>query len=41
MAHAHIHLIPIDGMRDMEFSRAKLTMSPEALSALAERIRKA
>ncbi len=39
--HAHIHLIPIDGMRDMEFSRAKLTMSHEAFAALAERIREA
>lgn len=39
--HAHIHLIPIDGIRDMEFSRAKLTMSQEAFAALAERIREA
>lgn len=39
--HAHIHLIPIDGMSDMEFSRTKLTLSHDALAAIAERIRKA
>jgi histidine triad (HIT) family protein len=39
--HAHIHLIPIDGMHDMEFSRAKLKMDAVELSALAERIRQA
>lgn len=39
--HAHIHLIPIDGMHDMEFSRPKLKLSQEEFAALAERIRKA
>lgn len=39
--HAHIHLIPIDGVHDMEFSRAKLKMPPEAMAALADRIRTA
>jgi histidine triad (HIT) family protein len=39
--HAHIHLIPIDGMHDMEFSRAKLKLSQEEFAALAERIRNA
>ena len=39
--HAHIHLIPINGMHDMEFSRPKLTMSHEALAALAQRIAEA
>lgn len=39
--HAHIHLIPIDGMHDMEFSRPKLKLSQEEFSALAERIRNA
>ena len=39
--HAHIHLIPIDGMHDMEFSRAKLKMDATELSALADRIRQA
>ncbi len=39
--HAHIHLIPIDGMHDMEFSRPKLKLSPEEFASLAERIRNA
>lgn len=39
--HAHIHLIPIDGMHDMEFSRPKLKLSQEEFASLAERIRKA
>lgn len=39
--HAHIHLIPIDGMHDMEFSRAKVKLSQEEFAALAERIRNA
>lgn len=37
--HAHIHLIPIDGIHDMEFSRPKLKLAPEAMAAIAERIR--
>lgn len=37
--HAHLHLIPIDGVHDMEFSRPKLKLAPEAMAALAERIR--
>lgn len=39
--HAHIHLIPIDGLHDMEFSRGKIEMSQAELSTLAERIRSA
>jgi histidine triad (HIT) family protein len=39
--HAHVHLIPLDRMSDMDFSRPKLKLSPEELAALAERIRKA
>ena len=39
--HAHLHLIPINGMHDMEFSRPKLKRTPEELAALAERIRNA
>lgn len=37
--HAHIHLIPIDGMHDMEFSRPKVKMTSDELAALATRIR--
>jgi histidine triad (HIT) family protein len=39
--HAHIHLIPIDGVHDMEFSRPKLKVSQEEFAALAQRIRNA
>ncbi len=39
--HAHVHLIPLDRMSDMDFSRPKLKLSQEELAALAERIRKA
>lgn len=37
--HAHIHLIPINGMDDMNFSRPKLHFSEEELEATAEKIR--
>jgi histidine triad (HIT) family protein len=36
--HAHIHLIPIDHMSDMDFARPKLRCTPEELAAIAERI---
>jgi histidine triad (HIT) family protein len=39
--HAHLHLIPIDHMGDMDFSRPKLKPSQEELAALAECIRNA
>lgn len=39
--HAHIHLIPINGISDMEFSQPKLERSQEELASLAERIRNA
>ena len=31
--HCHIHLIPINNMEDMNFSRPKLTVSTDELSA--------
>ena len=37
--HAHIHLIPINSMGDMNFSRPKLKFSDEKLEGIAERIR--
>jgi histidine triad (HIT) family protein len=37
--HAHIHLIPIDNMDDMNFSRPKLELSDEELAEIAGRIR--
>lgn len=39
--HAHMHLIPIDGIHDMEFSRPKLKRSTEELADMARRIREA
>lgn len=37
--HAHIHLIPINSMDDMNFSRQKLSLTEEQLEAVAEKIR--
>lgn len=39
--HAHIHLIPINGMDDMNFSKQKLNPSKEELSEVAEKIKQA
>ena len=39
--HAHIHLIPMNRVSDLDFSRPKLTFTPEDLEATAEKIRKA
>ena len=38
--HAHIHLIPLHGMHDIDFSRPKLKFSQEELASTAERISK-
>ncbi len=38
--HAHIHLIPMNSMDDMNFSRPKLKFSEEEMEGIAERIRK-
>lgn len=37
--HAHIHLIPMNSMEDMNFHRPKLSFSEEQLTSIAERIR--
>jgi histidine triad (HIT) family protein len=39
--HAHIHLIPINNMDDMNFTNPKLNVTPEQLEATAEKIRQA
>ncbi len=36
--HAHIHLIPIRQMSDMDFSRPKLSLPAEEMQRLAERL---
>lgn len=39
--HTHIHLIPINGISDMEFSRPKLQISHEELAEIAKKIQEA
>lgn len=36
--HAHIHLIPLKSMYDMDFKRPKLSFSPEEFKIIAEKI---
>jgi len=36
--HAHIHLIPIDSLQDMDFKKAKLKLSPETFEAVQQKI---
>ncbi|MBL7898628.1 MAG: HIT family protein [Crocinitomicaceae bacterium] len=36
--HAHIHLIPINGMKDMDFSQPKLKFSAEEFASIAKQI---
>ena len=37
--HAHIHLVPLNDMDDINFSRKKLKFSNEELAATAKKIR--
>jgi histidine triad (HIT) family protein len=37
--HAHVHLIPLDRMSDMDFTRPKLQPGQDELAALAARLR--
>jgi len=39
--HAHVHLVPLNDMDDINFSRKKLKPSREELVATAEKIREA
>jgi histidine triad (HIT) family protein len=39
--HAHVHLIPINSICDMDFSQPKLSISSERLQELADLIRNA
>jgi len=41
VAHAHVHLVPINHVEDINFSKEKLKLSDEQLSNHAERIRQA
>jgi histidine triad (HIT) family protein len=38
--HAHIHLVPLNSMSDINFARPKLKLSKEEFESIAERIRK-
>lgn len=37
--HAHIHLIPINGLHDIDFSKPKLQLTEEEFKEIAEKIR--
>lgn len=39
--HAHLHLVPIRAVSDLDFNRPRLEPTPEELTALAEKIRQA
>ncbi|GIV41940.1 MAG: HIT family protein [Vicingaceae bacterium] len=39
--HAHIHLIPLDNIDDINFSRPKLKLTPEELEEIAQKIKNA
>jgi histidine triad (HIT) family protein len=39
--HAHVHLIPINAEKDMNFSSKKLKLSPEEFESIAKRISEA
>src|SRR5690606_234517 len=38
--HAHVHLIPLNSMGDINFSNPKLKLSEEELASIASRIRR-
>jgi histidine triad (HIT) family protein len=39
--HTHVHLVPMNSMGDINFTKSKLNPSREELAEVAERIRKA
>ncbi len=39
--HAHVHLIPINSLYDIEFSKPKLQLSQEEFETIAQKIRNA
>ena len=39
--HAHVHLIPIDKLDDMNFAKPKLSLSPNELSEIANKLSEA
>ena len=41
ISHAHIHLIPLDNMNDINFNQPKLNLSSEEMQQIADKIRNA
>ncbi|HLS96203.1 histidine triad (HIT) family protein [Sphingobacterium allocomposti] len=41
VAHAHIHLIPLNNVDDMNFARPKLTLADDEMVGISEAIREA
>lgn len=39
--HTHIHLVPMNSMGDINFTKSKLSLSPELMKSTAEKIRNA
>jgi histidine triad (HIT) family protein len=39
VAHAHLHLVPIDGIYDIDFSKPKLKLTQTEFESIAEKIR--
>ncbi len=39
--HAHIHLIPLDNMQDIDFSQPKLNLSSDQMNKISSRINSA
>lgn len=39
VSHAHVHLIPINGIYDIDFSKPKLKFTSEEFNRIAEKIR--
>ena len=37
--HAHIHLVPINSMRDIDFSQPKLSLNKDQMEIIVEKIR--
>jgi histidine triad (HIT) family protein len=38
VAHAHIHLVPLNSLYDLDFKKPKLKLDPEKLKSIAEKI---
>jgi histidine triad (HIT) family protein len=36
--HAHLHLVPINGINDLNFTRGKLKLTPEQLKAAQDKL---